>query len=185
MTTTLTAYVLAAILGWTRPHATPRDAADAAWLSGIASDIAEVSQQEEPLFADDVSHARTAILLASVARFESSFAPWVDAGLCNDKTWRDGNLAVHHGSTCDGGHAFSLWQIHPYAGPSGEAMIGDRRVAIREAIARMRVSLATRGDLCWYTGEPASGECPKAELRLRTAIVWEKSHPFTRAQGVD
>jgi len=178
----LAIYVLAAMLAWTRPHGVPRDDADRAWLTGIADDIAAVSLEEAPLFRDDPLRVRTALVVASVARFESSFADWVDDGRCNDAAWRLVSLEIHHGSTCDGGHAFSLWQIHPFAGPTGQAMIGDRRVAIREAIARMRVSLDAGKGLCWYTGE--SGDCPKAEVRLRTALVWEKGHPF-KAAGVD
>jgi hypothetical protein len=178
---TLATYVLAAMLAWSRPHAQPKNADDAAWLGSIAQDIADVSLEGEPLFKDDASHARTALLLASVARYESSFASWVDAGLCNDKAWRDSNPDIHRGATCDGGHAFSLWQIH--AGAAGPALIGDRRAAIREAITRLRVSLDAGRGLCWYTGE--TGDCPKAELRLRTALVWEKGHPFVAQAGVD
>jgi hypothetical protein len=174
----LSTYVLAAILGWTRIHGQAKDSSDLAWLSGIADDISAVSIEVEPLFKNDESHSRTALLLASVARFESNFAPWVDAGLCNSKEWLSSSIAIHHGSTCDGGHAFSLWQVHPYSGATGEAMLGDRKVAIREAVSRMRVSLDAGKGLCWYTGEPASGDCPKAELRLRTALVWEKGHPW-------
>jgi hypothetical protein len=179
--TALTLYVLAAMLAWTRPHAQPRDDADRAWLGGIAEDIAAVALEEPPLFRGDEQRVKTSLLLASVARFESSFATWVDDGSCNDAAWRRDSLTVHHGATCDSGHAFSLWQVHPFAGPTGQEMIADRRVAIREAIARMRVSLDAGKGLCWYTGE--TGDCPKAELRLRTALVWEKGHPFE--VGVD
>jgi len=182
MIESLTVYVLAAILAWTRPHPS---AAEVDRLTGIAQDIAAVSLSEEPLFKSDESRAKTAILLASVARYESDFAPWVDAGLCNDLEWRRSaeGKAVHRGSDCDGGHAFSLWQIH--AGQAGQALIADRQAAIREAVARMRVSLDAGRGLCWYTGE--TGDCPKAELRLRTAQVWSLGHPFTATAtaGVD
>jgi hypothetical protein len=180
---TLTTYILAAILGWTRIHGQAKDPADLAWLTSIADDIASVSLEEEPLFKNDSERVKTALLLASVARYESDFAPWVDAGLCNSREWRVSNTAIHHGATCDGGHAFSLWQIH--AGARGVDLLADRRAAIREAISRLRVSLDAGRGLCWYTGE--TGDCPKAELRLRTALVWEKGHPFKTATfaGVD
>lgn len=182
---TLALYVLAAMLAWTRPHAQPKNAEDGAWLSSIADDIASVSLQEPPLFSSDASRARTALLLASVARYESNFAPWVDTGLCNDRLWRrgDGGGLTRRWGDCDGGHAFSLWQIH--AGALGQTMIGDRRVAIREAITRLRVSLDAGKGLCWYTGENASGECPKAELRLRTAQVWAVGHPFKNFKNLE
>ena len=170
----LTAYVLAAIVYWS-PHGS-----DAARLVPIAEDISVVSLEQDPLFKGDDTRAKTALLLASVARFESNFADWVDDGRCNDASWRrsvQGQHFVLRTGDCDGGHAFSLWQIHPYAGASGREMIANRRVAIREAVARLRVSLDAGRGLCGYTGEV--GTCPKANLRLRTALVWEKGHPWS------
>jgi hypothetical protein len=168
----LTAYVLAAMTAWA-PRADPKH------LHDIALDIAAVSLEQAPLFKDDDHRARTALLFASIARYESDYAEWVDDGRCNDRAWlaSEEGKRVHHGSTCDGGHAYGLWQVHHYAGlPTGEEMVADRRVAIRAAMVVLRASLARTGDLCGYTGE--TGECRKGELRLRNALVWEKGHPY-------
>jgi hypothetical protein len=167
----LTTYVLAAMVAWC-----PK--VDPGRLRSVAEDIAAVSLEQEPLFKDDAARSRTALLLASVARYESNFAPWVDDGRCNDPAWRESQEGrrTHRGSDCDGGRAYSLWQVHPYAGASGPAMLADRRTAVREAVARLRVSLDAGRGLCWYTGE--TGDCPKGEIRLRTALVWAVGHPF-------
>lgn len=168
----LTTYVLVAMTAWS-PKADPER------LQAIALDIAAVSLEDAPLFPDDPSRAREVLLLASIARYESGFAEWVDDGRCNDKAWlaSDEGKHLHRGSTCDGGRAYGLWQVHAFPGtPTGPEMLADRRVAVRAAVARLRASLAQGRGLCGYTGE--TGDCPKAEIRLRNAQVWEKGHPF-------
>ena len=75
-----------------------------------------------------------------VAWHESGFAPDVDLGPCY--RGKDGK-----GQRCDGGNAYSMWQLRPLGcatgphappGPCAEAVaFRDRRVAFREAIKRM------------------------------------------------
>jgi hypothetical protein len=173
-TQALAAYVLLAMTTWS-PRAEP------ARLDSIAVDIATVSLEGEPVFPNDPHRAKEALLLASVARFESNYADWVDDGRCNDRAWLASaeGRHLHRGSDCDGGRAHGLWQVHLYTGmPSAEAM-ADRRTAARAARDLLRASLRRDGTLCAYTGE--GGDCPKGNLRLRTALVWAAGHPWREA----
>jgi len=181
-----------------------------------------VARDEEPLFEGDVDRSKSAVLVATVAFFESGFAAYVDKGLCNDWSWRrpktTGPDAVPAGEirrrksllaagSCDGGLAYSDWQIHPFDvrhrdgmvlldGPRawafvadvhdgqthdvihGKDMIEDRRKAARVALHMLRRALG-RGpsNLCGYTGE--RGDCPKGAQRLRFALDWSRKHPFS------
>lgn len=141
------------------------------------------------------------LLLASLAYWEGSrFADYADRSLCTDKTWRaskEGRRFMHLGGDCDGGHAFSLWQIHPieakdakgshidgvcdrehvgpgmYDGVDGINRYGAARCALELA----RESIATRGNLMQYTGEIGYVH-PKADERLEFARAAIKKHPW-------
>ena len=93
----------------------PSDEYSASYES-IAHDIAEVvlDSKEPPVWKEDLTKARSAVILLSIALWESRFRAYVDDGRCNDKVWRDsveGKKLLRFGS-CDGGLARSLWQIH-------------------------------------------------------------------------
>lgn len=175
---TLPSYLLAAMLAWTS-GSNRADRNEARYLE-IATDIASVATSEPALFRDDASRTKSALVLLSIAFWESGFSAKVDRGeLLGDR-----------------GLAVSLWQIHDEGGlvmlPSGYAhardvpgatdivtaarLKADRRLAARMALHIALGSLKRSGGLCGYSGEP--GPCPRAKLRLEHAIQWYRSHPW-------
>ena len=157
----LALYVLAAMFSWVDPstHASfePREVTVARYES-IASDIALVSE-ESPVVDGDASH--TALVLASIASYESSYAARVD-----DCTKTGGSKSTR---------AYSIWQLQV---TRGEAC-GSRLAAAR--IARQMVEdslLSCRAEpLAVY----AVGRCEpnaKARYRLSRAKRWWISNIF-------
>ena len=147
------------------------------------------------------SDGAKAALLAAIAYYEGSrFADYADRSLCTDKTWRksaEGTHFMHLGGDCDGGHAFSIWQIHPIEAKSAkgshidgvcdhesvapgmfDGVYGVNRFgAARCALELARESIAMRSNLAQYTGEIGSYH-PKADERLKFARDAIKAHPW-------
>ncbi len=191
----LEAYVLDAMHAWAPP--TTMIDRDVRHYDGIAHDIAEVVSAEPPVWSDDHAKSKTAILLAAIAFWESHFWKHVDDGTCNDPiAAKKAYALIARTGNCDGGWAYSLWQIHPEGGivltndngwkhswdapgekaVTGPDMIKDRRVAARVALRMARASITRSGTLCGYSGEP--GPCPKAAIRLDFAKTWTRTHPY-------
>lgn len=78
-----------------------------------AEQIAEVAFEEPPLFQNDDDRSKTALLMASVPSFEGGFNKWVDDGTCNTKEFQD-RAKKQNRVECDGGLAWSVWQLHMY-----------------------------------------------------------------------
>jgi hypothetical protein len=77
---------------------------------------------------------------------------------------------MHIGGHCDGGLAYSFWQVHLDSllsvDPSGTTdKMRDRAYAARIGLTLACRSLAATGSLVGYTGEPSSYH-PKADQRL-------------------
>ena len=191
----LTSYLLSAMLSWmpARNHAN-REALEAtvARYEAIAEDVATVvlDPAEPPLFQGEGGRVKSALLLLSVAFWESGFRPDVDRGQCKPPE-------------CDNGAAFSLWQLHPEDGFifdgdvftfarnrtaawraehkgdifDGASLIRDRRLAARIALHMIRYSMKNAHSLAIFTGE--NGEGPKAKSRMEHAVKWMRGHPFT------
>lgn len=147
----------------------------------IASDIAEVALSEERAFDGDDDGQQTALLLVSIAHYETgrSWASWIDSGKCNDEKWREGHPQWIKGGDCDGGKAWSMWQVHP---PNDDPKIGhtyvaDRKAGIRAALEIARRSLKAHVGLCYYSGETAP-HCRLASMRLETARNWIAKFPW-------
>jgi len=150
------AYVYGAMTSWAS------ESHDETLWRGIAADIASTT-----------ASAPEALLLASLAFHEGRFRAYVDEQQCNDPIWRasrDGRIAMASGGDCDGGWAYSLWQIHPLDARTTARELRDRRAA-----ARIALTIARRGP-CAYTGE--SGPCPKGETRWRVVRAYSAAHPF-------
>lgn len=196
--TNLTALVLAAILSWSPARNHPDETADA-WATRaheIADDIVAVVGHEPAIWESDSDHSHTAILIASLAFWETNFAAWTDSGLCNDPAkLRAAKLGW--AGACDGGIAVSMWQIHPEFGfvliPNGgwrwatssdpEADVYSRKDLLRSRLAAIHValhlarqSIQNGAGLCQYSGE--IGPCPKGDLRLDFAKRWWAAHPL-------
>ena len=189
----LTTYLLAAMLAWmparNQVHRETEEETLARYRS-IAADVAEVclDPNEPPVFEGENARVKTALLLLSVAFWESAFRPDVDRGTCKPPE-------------CDNGLAVSLWQLHPEDGfifdgdvytfarnrtaqwreehardiYGREQLLGDRKLAARIALHIIRYSMKNAHSLGIYTGEGGNG--PKARQRLRHALDWYRGHP--------
>jgi len=80
-----------------------------------AEQIVDVAYDDAnpPMFLGDDGRLKTALELASVASFEGGFNKWVDDGTCNTKPFQD-RAKQQNRMECDGGSAWSIWQIHLY-----------------------------------------------------------------------
>lgn len=192
-------YVLDAMFKWAKIDSM----APATRHSEIARDIVWVVTEpnESPLWDDDISKAKTSILLASIAFFESRYRDYVSSGNCNDYEWRqstEGRKLLSLGD-CDGGLARSIFQLHMGIGivlvdgggwkysSSGkeegvvtpQEVISDTKKAVRVALHMSRKSIRAGAGLCWYSGEGADGNgCPKANIRLNFAKSYSAKNPF-------
>jgi hypothetical protein len=150
----------------------------------IAADIAAVTLSETRAFDDDVSGQQTALLLVSLAHYETgrSWAAWVDDGRCNDEQWRAAHLRWLVGGDCDGKRAWGMWQVHaPGDDPAiGRTYVVDRKTGIRAALAIARSSLQMGIGLCAYSGEKYPS-CRLARMRLETARNWVSRFPYDPA----
>jgi len=169
-------------------------------IQQVSNIVAELLQGETPIWSDDTTGARTGLLLMHVAFHETRFRGYVWDGRCNDDAWRKGAEGVQllRLGTCDGGHAYSPWQVHPERGfyltfdgsdvnPfHGELKIDatsikDPKVAAVAALHMLRRSVRLTNSLRYYTGE-WSGPAPKAALRLDGALAYEHRRPFLPAE---
>ncbi len=141
----------------------------------VAHDIASV-----------VDLGNDATLLATLAYMECGFAQFVDDWECNDPAWRASpeGQSIMGGKSCDGGAAYSIWQIHPiidttsplYATCSLWA-ISTRPGAAKCALAIARSSMEATSSLQNYTGEWGDDH-PKADRRLDMANRAIARRPF-------
>jgi hypothetical protein len=204
----LITYILTAMLTWcpvasyyvpygeTEEQATTR-------MKVVAEDIVTVAMDssEPPVFSGPSGRLKTALLEASIGSFETSFQKFVDEGKCN----APGFHADRRGN-CDGGTAFTFWQIHVFGGGyillddgslstallspalaharpdlvvSGPQLLADRQTAVRVAQRVIHKTMHDYHSLCGFTGEPCTGSHPKADHRLERAQVYMQQHPFT------
>ena len=173
-TATLAAYLLTAMISWmpTKVHHREGEAVALARYESIATDIAKVAldENEIPLFAGEDGRTQTALLVASIASYESHFRADVDEGRARgDKgiSWCIMQIQVH-GKTLEG------W--------SGKDLIDDRAKCLAAGLHLVRESftmcksMALRHKLSGYT----SGRCsddPASEARIGRAVKWMKEHP--------
>lgn len=206
---TLVLYLLKAMLSWiplanfapvSTEHTMARYTSIAESIADVTLDTTETAVL--PSHTSDDGILGNALLLASVAAFEGGYHEYVDDGSCNDHAWRLANPEVIRRGGCDGGHAWTIWQIHTMGGlvltgqyvtgymyvddarqhpetiVTGPRMIADRKLAARTALHIMRLSMHDHHSLCAYTGEPCSGPMPLAVARLSRPIQYGNSHPW-------
>lgn len=138
----------------------------------IASTIADVATDREqaPVFEGPDGRERTAILLASIAGFES--------GCFRD----DVHFCARTGSG-DGGHAWGLYQSHL----SRARVCWSLRSATVVALEQVRESFAACSNErpAWRLSVYASGSCAaghrEAENRYKRAATWWRGHPLASA----
>jgi hypothetical protein len=170
-----------------------------------ALDIAEVAfdPNEAPYqLYQGTPNARmkTALLVAGVGSLEGGFQKNVDDGSCNDPKYK-----AEGRGTCDGGQAWTIWQIHTFGGLilkgtgissvqydlayarqhpdevwTGPKLVKNRRMAAKIALRLMRYSFTVGGGLCQYAGEPCGKDAkhPLANNRETRGLLYLMSHPF-------
>lgn len=202
----LATYTLEIMNGWT--HAVPQ--VPTADYVSVATDIAEVAKTPED-----------AVLLAAIGYWEGSrYAEYVDTHACN--VWmaeakthgrtvadpksgiltriankgalpREAQKLLAYGD-CDGGEAYSLFQIHPVADRAApvhadcalETITASRKNAAKCALELAQQSIRYTGDLSSYTGEWGAATHPASDKRLAFAKRALIKHPFQPHQdGVE
>ncbi len=161
----VTTWLVGAMIAWVPLQ---RDA-DRARYESIARDFAAVAfdEKEQPVFTGDMGRAKTALLMASIASFESSYRADVDDGR----------------TTGDHGQSFCLMQVRVANGKTAEGWTGqdlvqDRKKCLRAALKRIRISFEWCHDrvledrLAGYT----SGSCRDNEPLSRNRILRAKSY---------
>jgi hypothetical protein len=143
----------------------------------IAADIADVAldPDEPPVFRSKLitekrardldGRVKTAVLMASVARFESG-------GYREDV-----DTLVKKG---DNGHAVCLLQLHLWPGE----VVTDRASCLRAGMRHLRASYKDCHDLSGYTVGHCVEHEPQADKRSGMAAEWVKAHPFVVPSGV-
>jgi hypothetical protein len=141
----------------------------------IANDLATVVQDDtEPsLFEGSRGRMQTALLLLSVASYESSFSRHVDFG--------------EPGGVGDHGHSYCLMQIRVGAGKTREGWTGsdlvhDRKLCFRAGLHILRASMNVCRDLplgdrlSAYAAGRCERDLPTSQLRVRRALDWWDAH---------
>jgi len=178
----LAAWVLSAMLAWVPPSThdwyTVRGLTEASYQS-IADDIATAALDPEvtPLFAGPSGRAKTALLLAAVASYESSFNATIARG-----------GSVRKGDN-DNGRAVGLWQTHVYGateeGWTRADLASDRQKQITIALRRMHSSFRACANtpvtarLSQYAkGGAGCAPVRESEVRVGRALAWWSTHPY-------
>jgi hypothetical protein len=199
-------YLLAAMVSWVpiANQVSNGESAESAQAryEATASDIIEtVYADDEPaVFLGADGNIKSALELAAIGSFEGGFQKFVDEGGCNVKGFK----ADRRGS-CDGGTAYTIWQIHPMSGLmlkgtgitsvyynqqaakehpedvwTGAKLVADRKMAAKVALHLIRISYQEQKSLCRFTGESClEGKHPLADNRHMRAVNYLKAHPFT------
>jgi hypothetical protein len=173
----LVTYLLAAMTSWVpmyaqQAHGEAPEEATARYES-IARDAVTVAfdDAEVPLFPGPSGRAQTALLMLSVASFESSFAKAVD----------DGTRLGDHG------RSYCLMQVRVGDGTTAEGWTGsqlvtDRTMCFRAALRILRGSFGACRKLptldrmsAYATGRCTEGEA-HSRLRVGRALQWWDSH---------
>jgi hypothetical protein len=172
----LVTYLVAAMVAWVPLHAhgpleSPADVH--ARYESIAQDVATVAleQTEAPLFDGPDGRVQTAVLMLSVASFESSFRKAVDDGQGRG----------------DRGRSYCLMQIHvgdgvTREGWSGRQLVEDRTLCFRAALHILRSSfgacraLPVDDRLSAYASGRCFSEATISRSRIGRARRWWQSH---------
>ena len=207
---TLVLYILKAMLSWVplANHTAPVSPEHTlARYTSIAEDIADVVMDPTeaavlPGQTGDKGIVGNGLLLAAIASLEGAYQEYVDDGSCNDTKWRNAHADILRMGGCDGGHAWTIWQIHTMGGLvltgqyvtgymyvedvrlhletiiTGLKMIKDRKLGARTALHILRLSMRDHHSLCAYTGESCSGMMPLAVTRLQRPIRYMAANPY-------
>ncbi len=167
----VTTWLVGAMLSWVPPlHDSDRVRYEA-----IARDLVAVAYDdaEAPIFSGEGGRAKTALLMASIASFESGFRADVDDGR----------------TTGDHGRSYCLMQVQVFGrtaeGWTGHDLVADRKKCFHAALKRIRYSFdwckshALEDRLSGYTtGLCRDGEHLARDRFFRARAYWART-PFT------
>jgi len=168
----LAMWLVSAMLSWSPPIKLTET--EQSRYQAIARDVAAVAfdSNEKPLFDGEDGRAKTALLMASIASFESGFRADVD----------DGRVKGDHGTS------WCLMQIRVIGktrdGWLGEDLVKDRSKCFRVALRLMRESFSwckersIEDRLAGYTIGTCKENEPLARNRFYRARNWWKEHPL-------
>ena len=172
----LVAYLVAAMIGWVPLHAhAPSESNDdaRARYESIARDVASVAfdEAEAPLFGGPEGRAQTALLMLSVASYESGYLQRVDDGR---------GLGDH-------GHSYCLMQLRVGRGLTREGWDGHDLVTHREHCFRAGLhvlrasfgvchSLPVDDRLSAYATGHCFADAAISRSRVARARAWRASH---------
>ena len=172
----LVAYLVAAMIGWVPLHVhAPTESADDAGkrYESIARDVVSVAfdDSESPLFSGPEGRTQTALLMLSVASYESGYRVKVDDGR---------GLGDH-------GHSYCLMQVRVGTGVtregwSGKDLVTDRRLCFRAALHILRLSfgachtLAVDDRLSAYATGHCFADAQISRSRVSRARAWREAH---------
>ena len=163
----VTTWLVGAMLAWVPPLPQQINV-DRTRYETIAHDFVEIAfdEQEAPVFVGENARAKTALLMASIASFESGYRADVD----------DGRITGDHG------RSYCLMQVQVVGktseGWTGKDLVTDRMKCFRAALKRIRISFdwckdhALEDRLSGYT----SGTCRDEEHLSRDRIWRAKSY---------
>ena len=134
---------------------------------GIAYDIATAVEGHA---LPGTTERQTAALLAAVTFYESSFAPDVDDGTCNE------NVTYNPKKRCDGGSSVGLMQLHfgkgqtSFMGKTFDELrgISNRTANLSTGLAAIRVGVAS----CAREWRRQKSSKPKVEDMLAAGLAW-------------
>jgi hypothetical protein len=172
----LVAYLVAAMIGWVPLHAhTPSETLDDvhARYESIARDAVSVAfdEAEAPVFSGPEGRTQTALLMLSIASYESGYRKKVDGGT---------TLGDH-------GHSYCLMQVRVGSGItregwSGPDLIADRRLCFRAGLHILRSSfgacrtLAVDDRLSAYATGHCFADAAISRSRVGRARAWREAH---------
>lgn len=167
-------WLVGAMASW-MPAKTP---AEQARYETIAKDFASVAfdPAEKPVFDGEDGRAKTALLMAAIASFESGYRADVD----------DGRVRGDHGTS------WCIMQVRVIGktrdGYTGEDLVRDRTKCLRVALRIVRESFAWCKDkaiedkLSGYTIGQCKDNEQLARNRFGRARAWWREHPLAAAE---
>jgi hypothetical protein len=185
MNTTITAWLVAAMLQWV-------PAQDRARYTAIAEDALSVvmDPSEPPLFQGAHARERTALLLLAIASLESHYRADVDDGRTRGDQGASvgllqlnlpGDARILISEDTDGPRKdLYYWARGKDGAPGwGKAdIIADRKKCFRAGLRLARESLRVCKNLSLYTMGRCSDTEPKAKHRLERARAWAVRNPL-------
>jgi hypothetical protein len=181
----LVAYLVAAMIGWVPLHAhlpseSVNDARDR--YESIARDVVSVAfdESESPIFSGPEGRTQTALLMLSIASYESGYQEKVD----------DGRVLGDHG------HSYCLMQVRVGKGVtregwSGHDLVTDRRLCFRAGLHILRTSfgacraLPVDDRLSAYATGHCFADAAISRSRVGRARAWREAHVPPKPDATD